>query len=132
MSEYLFTYGTLQPGCAPGDVAALAAMLRPVGEGFLRGMLYDLGRYPGAVPDARSASKIAGTVMALLEDESLLSGLDDYEGFDPQSSLTSEFVREQQMVEMIDGRRLECWFYRYNGKIDGIPAIASGEWRRDR
>ncbi len=128
MIQYLFAYGTLQPGCAPKKVAALAAKLRPVGEGFVRGALYDLGSYPGAVPHARAASNISGTVMELSEDMSILPQLDDYEGFDPQAPETSEFVRERQMVEMSDGRKIECWFYRYNGELDGVRAIASGVW----
>ena len=72
MSEYLFAYGTLQPALAPATVAPLAARLRPVGEGFVRGVLYDLGSYPGALPNPNTAGKIAGTVMQLPEDENIL------------------------------------------------------------
>ncbi len=130
MSEYLFAYGTLQPGHAPSDLTAVAATLRPVGEGFVRGVLYDLGHYPGAVPDARAASKIAGTIMALPEDESLLGQFDDYEGFDPQAPETSEFVREQQTVQMSDGQTVQCWFYRYNGAAAEARAIPNGVWKK--
>jgi gamma-glutamylcyclotransferase (GGCT)/AIG2-like uncharacterized protein YtfP len=130
MRELLFAYGTLQPGCAPAGVATLAAKLRPVGEGFVCGVLYDLGRYPGAVPDAHAKSRIAGTVMVLPEDENFLGLLDEYEGFDPLAADSSEFVRERQRVELSDGRRLECWFYRYNGKLAEPRTIASGAWRR--
>lgn len=129
MPDYLFAYGTLQPGCAPASVAALAAKLRPVSAGFVRGVLYDLGRYPGVVPDARAMSRIAGTVMELPEEKTILQQLDDYEGFDPQSSDRSEFVREQQTVELSDGGKLECWLYRYNGKLDKARVIPSGIWR---
>ncbi len=48
-----------------------------------------------------------------------------------QAHGSSEFVRERQMVELSDGRRLECWFYRYNGKADKERIIASGAWRRN-
>ena len=41
MSDYLFAYGTLQPGFAPTKIARVASNLRPVGEGFLRGVLYE-------------------------------------------------------------------------------------------
>ena len=120
----------MQPGRAPAGVAALAAKLRPVGEGFVRGALYDLGQYPGAVPDSRANSRIAGTVMELPEDENFLRLLDDYEGFDPKAPKASEFVRERQMVELSDQRRLECWFYRYNVKPDEARIIASGAWQK--
>ncbi len=73
MSEILFAYGSLRPGRAPAEIAGVAAKLRAVGEGFVRGALYDLGGYPGAVPDAKAKGWIAGTVMELPEDESVSS-----------------------------------------------------------
>ena len=76
MSEYLFAYGTLQPGLAPTKIARVTAKLRPVGEGFVRGVLYDLGGYPGAVADPSAIGKIVGTVMELPEDEGVLELLD--------------------------------------------------------
>jgi gamma-glutamylcyclotransferase (GGCT)/AIG2-like uncharacterized protein YtfP len=132
MSEYLFAYGTLQPGLAPKSMAHATAKLRAVGAGFVRGVLYDLGRYPGAIADAGAAGRISGTVMELPDDADVLRALDDYEGFDPHSRESSEFVRERQKVEMANGGTLACWFYRYNGPADDLRRIASGEWRKHR
>lgn len=131
MSDFLFVYGTLQPGLAPTKIARVAAMLRPVGEGFVRGVLYDLGGYPGAVPDPEAKSRIAGTVMELPEDEGVLTRLDAYEGFDPQAPETSEFVRERQVVELKAGGTVECWFYRYNLPASSSQVIASGVWEKE-
>jgi gamma-glutamylcyclotransferase (GGCT)/AIG2-like uncharacterized protein YtfP len=128
MADYLFAYGTLQPGLAPAQMASVAAKLRPVGKGWVRGVLYDLGRYPGAVPDANAGTRITGTVMELPEDADFLARLDAYEGYDPQAPETSEYVRERQVVEMDAGGTMECSFYRYNWKVDEARAIASGNW----
>jgi len=114
MSEYLFAYGTLQPGFAPEEVAEAAAKLRPVGQGFVYGELYELHGYPGAVPDPRSKNRIRGTVLELPEDTGVLSQLDEFEGYDPEDPETSEFVRVQHAVELSGGGTLECWIYRYN------------------
>lgn len=112
----------------------VAAKLLPIGKGFVRGALYDFGRYPGAIADAKSDSKIVGTVLQLPDDENLardiLEQLDAYEGFDPKPPETSEYVRERQTVELADGRTLECWFYRYNLPASGSQIIASGVWRK--
>ncbi|MGO8759548.1 MAG: gamma-glutamylcyclotransferase [Terracidiphilus sp.] len=124
MTQYLLAYGTLQPGLAPAKIAPLAAKLRPVGEGFIRGTLYDLGRYAGAVPDPASTSRIAGTVMELPEDESFLHQLDGYEGFDPSTPETSEYIRERQTVELSEGGTLECWIYSYNRQPEFARRIA--------
>jgi len=132
MSDYLFAYGTLQPGLAPMKIAPLAARLRAVGAGFVRGVLYDLGSYAGAVPDPNAEGRIAGTVMELPDDESYLHQLDFYEGFDPKAPETSEYIRERHMVGLSRGGVQECWIYRYNGKTDAKRAIESGNWRKDQ
>jgi len=114
MSDYLFAYGTLQPGFAPPAIAKTAAKLRPVGTGYVYGEIYQLDGYPGAVLDAHSRNRIPGTVLELPEDEAVLRQLDEYEGYDPQSPEASEFVRARQTVELNGGGTIECWIYRYN------------------
>ena len=130
MSNCLFVYGTLQPGCAPAGIAHVAAKLRVVGEGSVRAVLYDLGGYPGAVPEASATRRIVGTVLELPEDANVLRALDAYEGFDPEAPEASEFIRVRQAVEMSEGGAIECWFYRYNCRPDSARAIEGGEWRR--
>ena len=130
MSQFIFAYGTLQPGLAPTKIARLAAKLRPVGEGSVRGLLYDLGGYPGAIADPTAECRIFGTVMEMPQDESVLERLDLYEGFDPNAPETSEYIRERQAVELKTGRTVECWFYRYNRESRDLPRVESGEWRR--
>jgi gamma-glutamylcyclotransferase (GGCT)/AIG2-like uncharacterized protein YtfP len=130
MADYLFAYGTLQPGLAPTKIARVAAKLRPVGEGFVRGVLYDLGGYPGAVADSNALGLIVGTVMELPEDEGLLARLDAYEGFDPKAPEKSEYIREKQAVELKAGGKVECWFYKYNRKARDADRVESGAWGR--
>jgi gamma-glutamylcyclotransferase (GGCT)/AIG2-like uncharacterized protein YtfP len=136
MTDYLFAYGTLQPGLVPASMSNVAAKLTPIGKGFVQGVLYDLARYPGGIADAQSNSKIAGTVMELPDDEGLvhdiLGQLDAYEGFDPRSPDSSEYIREKQTVEVAEGRSLECWFYRYNLPVSPSMIIESGVWRSGR
>jgi gamma-glutamylcyclotransferase (GGCT)/AIG2-like uncharacterized protein YtfP len=129
MKSYLFAYGTLQPGCAPAKMAGVAAKLRPVGKGHVRGVLYDLGRYPGAAPDTNATGKISGTVMELPDDPDFLERLDAYEGCDPKAPEQSEYVRGWVVVEMEAGGTMECWIYRYNGKVDAARVVQDGIWR---
>jgi len=114
MTDYLFACGTLQPGFAPDGAAEAAAKLRDVGQGFVYGELYELEGYPGVAPDPESKNRISGTVLELPEDESVLSQLDEYEGYDSRDPEASEFVRVRQAVELSGGGTLECWIYRYN------------------
>ena len=115
MSDYLFTYGTLHPGRAPATIAAAVKRLQPAGEGFVRGALYDLGDYPGAILDPSSHQKIDGTVFQLPEDSNLLRQFDHYEGFNPDAPDTCLFLRTRCPVTLASGSTLECWIYVYNG-----------------
>jgi gamma-glutamylcyclotransferase (GGCT)/AIG2-like uncharacterized protein YtfP len=112
--RYLFVYGTLRPGHAPAAIAAQVGKLLEVGPGAVRGRVYDLGPYPGAVLDASAGTMIEGTVFRLPADPSVLAALDAYEGFDPTDRERSLFVRARTSVTLADGRRLACWVYVYN------------------
>jgi gamma-glutamylcyclotransferase (GGCT)/AIG2-like uncharacterized protein YtfP len=129
MSEYLFTYGTLQPGLAPSYIAPSVDKLRAVGEGVVNGLLYDLGDYPGAVLDPVSHHKIFGTVFELPEDANILPALDGYEDFDSDSPESSLFIRQLHPVLLSTGGALACWIYVYNGQPDPSRVLADGKFR---
>jgi gamma-glutamylcyclotransferase (GGCT)/AIG2-like uncharacterized protein YtfP len=118
--RHLFAYGTLQAGLAPPEVAPIIAKLRPLGEGFVAGKLYDLGDYPGAVIDPASPWIIHGTVYELPEDAEILCRLDAYEG--------PEYVRIEQLVTLTAGGEVNCWVYDFQGKPGEERFIESGRW----
>ncbi|HTD54089.1 MAG TPA: gamma-glutamylcyclotransferase family protein [Silvibacterium sp.] len=130
MTEYLFVYGTLQPGQSPEDIASVVDELRPVGTGFIHGVLYDLGQYPAAVLDSSSKQKIHGTVFKLSSDPGLLKRLDEYEEFDPGSSEKSLFIRVPSKVTLTDGRSLNCWVYVYNRRLDSARVLEGGRFEK--
>src|SRR5579864_5628973 len=105
-SEYLFAYGTLHPEHAPEEVADLVRRFEPVGRGTVRGTLYDLGSYPGAVLDEGSTRRISGTVFRLPAGDDVLRRLDDYEGFDPGVPQASLFIRRLREAKLDGGRTL--------------------------
>ena len=113
-ANYLFVYGTLLPGRAPREIATVVEKLRPVGDGFVRGRLYDLGEYPGAIP-AKTGQLITGKIFEIPEEADLLKRLDEYEEFDAAAPEGSLFLRKKWPVTRTAGkRRLLCWIYVYN------------------
>ena len=128
MREHLFLYGTLLPALAPPELRPALARLRSLGRGVLRGILYDLGDHPGAVPDAQAATRIAGEVFELPDDPALLAQLDAYEGYVPERPSESLFVRVRQPVSAAGIGRLECWVYVYARDPAGAPRVVSGDW----
>ena len=130
MTEYLFVYGTLQPGQAPEEIAAVVSKLQPVGTGSINGVLYDLGDFPAAVLDPSSRHTIHGKVFKLSKDPKVLKRLDEYEEFDPGASEKSLFIRVPCKVKMIDGRALNSWVYVYNRKLDSARVLKSGRFEK--
>jgi len=132
MSEYLFAYGTLQPDQVPEEVASAVAKLEPVGKGSVRGVLYDLGEYPGAVLKTASRKRITGTVFRLSSDPKVLRELDAYEGFDPKAPERSLFVRALHRVTLSQGGTLRCWVYEYNKEPGAAKVLSAGRFRTSR
>src|SRR5437588_543686 len=130
MSEYLFVYGTLRPELAPDEVADAVHQLRRIGAATVRGQLYDLGEYPGAILDASANTTISGEVFELPDDQTVLAALDEYEGFNPNDSEASLFVRIKCQVTLSDGRKLESWIYVYNRSPEQMPLLTSGDYAK--
>ncbi len=129
MSEHLFAYGTLLPGLVPRELRGVLDRLHRVGAGRLRGSLFDLGAYPGAVPDEAAATWILGEVFRLPDDAALLARLDAYEGYAPEGPREGVFVRVRRAVALAVGGGLDCWVYAYSRDPGGAPPVASGDWR---
>jgi len=128
MSEYLFVYGTLNPHLAPNDVRDVVMQLRPLGEGTMPGILYDLGDYPGAVFDKSTPHRVRGRIFELPSGEALLKKLDAYEEFNPQDAANSLFVRERHAIKLDNESELSCWVYLYNRATENAASITSGNY----
>src|ERR1700758_5593852 len=132
MPDHLFVYGTLSPRHAPPEIAATVRRLRPVGQASVRGRLYDLGEYHGAVLSKNSRTVIRGEVLELPGDKGTLSSLDDYEVFAPNKRASSLFLRRAWPVTMDDGTRLQCWVYVYKGTMKDVQPVRNGRYSRRR
>ena len=129
-AEFVFLYGTLLPQFVPEAMREVVARLHFHGDGWLRGVLYDLGDYPGAVFDTTTDMRVDGTVFELPQDPQVLEALDRYEGYDPTPHAANLFVRKLQRVDLMTGDTIECWVYEYNGNPNGALAIARGRYER--
>ena len=120
MDAPLFVYGTLRPGRAPIPIAAAAATLRPLGAARVRGRLYQLGCFPGAVPDPDAPGWIHGELVARSEKSPPLTWFDAYEG--------EGYRRVRAVAIDRDGHSVACWIYECALAPDASRLIASGEW----
>jgi Uncharacterized conserved protein len=129
--RHLFFYGTLLTGTGNRLVDdTVRACCRSVGRGFICAKLYDLGRFPGAVPSDDETDKVYGSIYRLRYREAeCLRILDRYEAYFPQSPGQSVFVRIAINAFLTsDQAPVPCWVYFYRRWVLPGRRIESGDY----
>lgn len=126
MVNLLFIYGTLLD--KNNEYALyLKNSSRLYSHGKLKGKLYDIVEYPGAVLSDEGDEYIYGRILELNAPGKVLPVIDDYEGFGDDQPQPNEFIRVLTKVETGLGL-LNCWVYLYNLSIEELPQIKSGRY----
>jgi pyruvate carboxylase len=120
-------YGTLRKGVDIPINKKIAKDLEWVGVGSVKGSLYDIGNYPGAVND-RSASVIKGDVFKLLDPIKTLEILDKYERFYPDNLSKSDYIRKDEMIELESGEQIIAGIYWYNQSVKAKHKITCDDY----
>ena len=126
MIDLVFFYGTLMSGFKRPGRARLDAALKPVGRGFIHAALFDLGLYPAAVPADDTC--VWGEVHRMLDFDSVLTTLDEIEGYSETEPDTSLYMRAEIPVTFGDGRVAIAWAYFYNAPLGRARRIESGDY----
>ena len=121
----LFVYGTLRPNARNEYAAYLRQRSTFVGTAQLRGRLYRIDWFPGAIHDPAAPTVVRGDILQLHQPAELLAYLDDYE--DVTADDTGIFLRRMVPVQTTDGSRL-VWTYLLNQPTDNLPLIDSGDF----
>ncbi len=123
----LFAYGTLRRGFRlHKELTRLG--VRWVGTGTIRGELYDLGPYPGARPSSNEMSQITGELYHVENPELAWPALDQLEGYNFESSRTSQFVRTLATVTLDGGKSVAAHVYWLNRQPVSSRVIPSGDY----
>jgi gamma-glutamylcyclotransferase (GGCT)/AIG2-like uncharacterized protein YtfP len=124
MNNLLFIYGTLLN--EDNEYARyLKNNSRFYSTGKLKGKLYDIGEYPGAV--LSDGEHIYGSILEINDPEKVLPIIDDYEGFGDNQFQPNEFIRVLTKIGTISGF-VNCWVYLYNLPVTGLKRIESGRY----
>ena len=127
MGDHVFFYGTLMaPFNRPGR-QRITPKLTYVGRGSIRAALFDLGIYPAAIP-AEDDSKVWGEVYEAIDAASVLSVLDEIEGYRPNEPDRSLYTRVLTDVALEDGGTQQAWAYFYNAPLGRAQRIESGDY----
>ena len=126
MADLVFFYGTLMAGFDRRRRAGIDSKLSYIGRGSIRAALFDLGIYPAAVPAPDGL--VWGEVYAMADADTVITALDDIEGYrtdDPDKSL---YCRQQTDVRLPDGSSARAWVYFYNAPLGQALRIPSGDY----
>ena len=127
MGDHVFFYGTLMsPFNRPGR-QRITPKLTYTGRGSIRAALFDLGIYPAAVP-AEDDSKVWGEVYETSDPASVLSVLDEIEGYRASEPDRSLYTRVLTDVTLEDGHIQQAWAYFYNAPLGRAQRIESGDY----
>jgi len=129
MPELFFAYGTLRRDIKSAMSAFLANHTVYWSQAFMRGRLYDLDQYPGAIESAVTDDKVWGEVYQIFSAGTLFAKLDDYEECSARFAKPHEYVRKTVPVYLDNGKVLMAWCYIYNFNTDGLKRIRSGDYR---
>lgn len=126
MNNLLFVYGTLLDNDNEFAIF-LKNNSRFYSPGKLKGKLFNISEYPGAVFYGDDENYIYGSILELINTEKVLPVIDDYEGYGDDQIQPNEFVRALASLETQDGIVI-CWLYLYNLPVAGLPIIESGRY----
>lgn len=115
MAEYLFVYGTLRKNYDLKLKNRVKNQLQYVGQAKVGAVLYDLGRYPGAIK-SKGGEEVIGDVFLLTDPDKVLRILDKYEGIPEGGGKDTEFVRKKGRVQLRSGQPVNAWIYWYNAR----------------
>ncbi len=124
----LFVYGSLRSGFRNPAYQYLACYFSLKGEAVVQGKFYDKGDYPVAIPSEADAFITGELYTANNPDEFewAIAQLDDYEGLNVEAGEKPLYKRELVTVYQ-QGQPSLAWIYWYNGPVDGMAEIATGD-----
>jgi len=93
----------------------------------MKGILYDVGEYPGLVIPNDAEHYTYGSVFKLRHPEENLRVIDDYEGFGTEQEQPNLYIRVIKPIETAGGI-INAWIYLYNLPITNLPQITSGDY----
>ncbi len=126
-TDLLFVYGSLMGGIQSPIATYLKSKSTFLGEGYVFGKLYDIGKYPGLIYDVTLDSKVIGHIFQMNNPIEMLLNLDYYECVGEGFAEPNEYRRDEIPV-FLDGKKLTCWTYIYNVPTTNLKQIESGNY----
>ena len=127
-AELIFVYGTLRKQMAVDMHHVLARHCDYFSDGVMRGRLYEVSCYPGAVESGDANDKVSGELYKMHDPKLVLARLDDYEECSDRFPMPHEYSRKRLSIELGCGDSVVGWVYLYNHDVSKLQQIFSGDY----
>jgi len=126
--EFIFVYGTLRKQVASSMLHLIASHCEYRSDGVMRGKLYEVSGYPGAIESSDANDKVCGELYKMLDRKQVLARLDDYEECSDRFPMPHEYSRKPLLIELIGGDSVLAWVYCFNGDVSKLREIKTGDY----
>lgn len=131
-TTHLFVYGSLRSGFKSNAYNYISQYFNFVGKAKTKGILYDMGTYPVAIP-TKEEKFIVGELYTIKNQPSfdfVMAQLDDYEGIfedDDNPHNLPLYYKTISEVLLEDNTKLNAFIYWYNQPVNDKPIVESGD-----
>jgi len=94
-----------------------------VDDASIRAVLYEVDAYPCVIESTNPNDKVAGELYKILDSETLLPLLDEYEECTEQFHEPHEYIRKPLTVTLPDHSQVIAWVYVYNLDVSQLQRI---------
>ncbi len=126
--QFIFVYGTLRKEFDHPIHTSLSGSMDYMDKAYFRGILYEVGKFPGAVAVSDTERRITGELYRIKKPSKLFAVLDTYEGYHSGFPAKSLFIRVKKKVQLITGKSVHAWIYLYNRPVEKLSEIKSGDY----
>ena len=127
-AEFIFVYGTLRKQMASDMYHVLATYCDYFSDGVMRGKLYEVCGYPGAIESGDANDKVSGELYKMHDPKLVLARLDDYEECSDRFPMPHEYSRKRLLIELGCGDSVVAWVYIYKHDVSKLRQILSGNY----
>jgi len=126
--EYLFVYGTLRKAAGHAMHQVVDSYCKFISDGSVQGRLYEVAGYPGVVESTHETDRVLGELYQIIDRDSIVPVLDDYEGCTDAFSQPHAYIRKKCAVRTVNGESYSAWVYLYNYDVARLYQINSGDY----
>lgn len=127
-TDYLFVYSSLLRGFATQEYQYVSKFFDLVGPAKTKGKLSILRNIIVGTPTEENFF-INGELYKIRVSDQFsfaIGQLDEYEGVHPEPPQEPLYQRSLTTAITGDGQKTNAWVYWYNGPVDGLPILESG------